>query len=309
MYSGLTYTADFGIIPHALSRALAEVKEGEISSFGRDKVLAQRWGIGTVQVEALGAWMRLGGLLADDKNAKVKKLSAFGEVLFRYDPYLQASPTWWALHINLAQNYAAWQLLVILRYSAYTIAELDKILQEMFPDLSIRTLRNARQSVLRTLADTPLGNEIGIFKLEKIGGNEQSLSKLPIRYGQVPLGVVGYAVVDWMQRRGFRSVSLETLSAPEGVGPILHMSAGVLERYLLDLENTFRGRVLSYSRTASLNEVYLAPAITPLPLLVSQYIHEQAGLPWFEALERAMQEVPADVDRGGQMELDSDSAR
>lgn len=309
MYSGLTYTADFGIIPQALSRALADVKEGEICSFGRNKALAQRWGIGTVQVQALGAWMRLGGLLADDKNAKVKSLSALGEVLLRYDPCLQAPPTWWALHINLAQNYAAWQLLVILRCSVYTIAELDKILQEMFPDLSIITLQNARTSLIRTLIDTPLGKEMGLFRVEKIGNKVQSLSKLPIRYGQAPLGVVGYAVVDWMQRRGFRSVSLETLSAPEGVGPILHMSAGVLERYLLDLENTFRGRVLSYSRTASLNEVYLAPDITPLPLLISHYIHEQEGLPWHEALERAIQEVPLDVDRGGQMELDSDSAR
>ena len=74
------------------------------------------------------------------------------------------------------------------------------------------------------------------------------------------------------------------------------MSEGALERYLIEIDGAYRGRVLRYSRTANLNEAYLRDDVTPLQVLVTHYLHEQEGLDWPDALHRATEEVPAADD-------------
>lgn len=294
MRSGLTATMDFGLSVQAMRKAMPMLASGGIGSFGRDETLARELGIGTVQVEALGAWMRLAGLVSKRQNGV--ELSPIGRTVHKFDPAVALPATWWAIHANLAREYSAWYSLTRLPYQFVTPADIEAALSQLAPQTSARTLKNARVSVVRTLDDTPIGQELGLFRVETEGKKTTGLTKLPVRHGQAPMAAVGYAILDWARREELSSVGLTSLAAPDGPGPILHMSEGALERYLIELDGAYRGRVLSYSRTANLNEAYFRAEVTPLQVLTSHYLHDQEGLEWPEALDRAAEEVPGTDD-------------
>jgi hypothetical protein len=284
----------FGLSVQAMRQALQIVASRSVRAFGRDEALAQELGIGTVQVEALAAWLRLAALISRTRSTLA--LSAFGRIVHRFDGSLTLPVTWWAIHVNLAREYSAWYALTRLPNQFATLADIEGQLASIAPGTSSSTLKNARVSVVRTLDDTPLGQQLGLFRLEGDGKKVTGLTKLPVRHGQAPMAAVGYAILDWARREKLSSVGLTSLAAPDGPGPILHMSEGVLERYLIDLDGAYRGRVLTYSRTADLNEAYFRPGVTPLQVLASHYLHEQEGLDWPEALCRAAEEVPGTDD-------------
>ncbi|MGQ9730509.1 MAG: DUF4007 family protein [Candidatus Zipacnadales bacterium] len=182
-------------------------------------------------------------------------------------------------------------MLTSLEYREYVVDELDRGLKLLAPQRTERTVRNARTALIRALADTPLGSGLGLVRLESDGKRVTGLVKLPVRYGGAPMAAVAYAVLDWAARQQLGSAALETLAAEEGPGPVLHMSEGTLERYLLDIDGAFRGRVLSYSRTANLNEVYFKREVTSLDVLASHYLRERQRLEWPQALAQAQEEV------------------
>lgn len=285
---------DFGLSVKAMRQVMPMLASGSIGAFGRDETLAHQLGIGTVQLEALGAWMRLAGLVS--KRQDGVELSPIGRIVHKFDPEVAATATWWAIHANLARQYSAWYALAWLPYQFVTFADIEAALSQLAPQTSARTLKNARLSVVRTLDDTPIGQQLGLFRVETEGNKTTGLTKLPVRHGQAPMAAVGYAILDWARREGLSSVGLTSLAAPDGPGPILHMSEGALERYLIEIDGAYRGRVLTYSRTANLNEAYIRAEVTPLQVLASHYLHEQEGLDWPEALDRATEEVPGTDD-------------
>lgn len=294
MRSGLTATMNFGLSSKAMKQALQLIGSGQLRSLGRDEGTAQTLGIGTVQVEALGAWMRLGGLVIRSQIGL--SLSPFGAVVLRYDASVASDATWWVIHSHLSTDYSAWYALTRLPYQYCSVADFEASLSALAPEASARTVKNARTSVFRTLEDTPIGQQLGLFRLDGDSKSVTGLTKLPVRQGQAPMAAVAYVVLDWARREQLSSVGLTSLAAADGPGPILHMSEGALERYLIEIDGAYRGKVLSYSRTANLNEAYLRDDVTPLQVLTTHYLHEQEGLDWAEALRRAAEEVPATDD-------------
>ncbi|MCX7600304.1 MAG: DUF4007 family protein [Armatimonadetes bacterium] len=287
-HRGLTATMHFAFTTGALRRALGLLAGGELRSFGRDPELSQSLGLGTVQVEALGAWMRFAGLTRRS-SARVE-LTPLGRLIFRWDSGLDDVATWWVLHWELSSNYVVWNLLAHLEYRTYTLAELDEAVQGLAEDCSPRTARNARLSLVKALEDTPLGQQLGIVRLESDGKKMTGLTKLAVRHGQAPTGAVGYALADWARRRRMTSAALETLAARGGPGGALHMSAGVLERYLLEIDAAFGGQVLTYSLTAGLNETYFKE-VSPLQILAAHYLRQRGDLGWREAFQEAAREL------------------
>lgn len=294
MSNGLTGTKHFGFSPSSLAAALELVSGGEIGGFASNPDLAARMGIGTIQLESLGAWMRLSGFATRASGGV--QLTPLGSLVLRGDPTLVDAATWWLIHWRLSHHYTPWCVLADLPQGGLDTSQVDDALKRAAPDASEATIRNARTAVFRTLEDTPLGRELGLVELHSDGRRVTGLTKLPMRYGSAPLAAVAYAVLDWARREGMSSASLETLAGPHGPGPVLHMSEGVLERYLVDIDGAFRGRALSYSRTAGLNEAYIKGEVAPLQVLAAHYIHAREGLAWPEALERACGEVADDED-------------
>lgn len=223
-------------------------------------------------------------------------LTGFGKLLAIMDPNVDDIASWWALHWRLAARYRVWGVLSTATNSMHEVSEIDDSIRSLAPSLSDRTVTSARRSLVKALEDTPLGRELGLVELHSDGRRVTGLTKLPVRHGGAPLAAVAYAMLDWARREGMTSAALETLAGPHGPGPVLHMSEGVLERYLVEIDGAFRGRVLSYSRTAGLNEAYIKDEVTPLQVLAAHYIHTREGLAWPEALERACGEVADDED-------------
>ncbi|MBC7289514.1 MAG: DUF4007 family protein [Armatimonadetes bacterium] len=143
MHSGLTATMHFGFSAAHASAALVRLAS-EGLRFGRDAESARALGLGTVQLEALGAWMRYAGLVV--RAGRQAQLTPFARLTIQYDPDLHLPLTWWAIHWHLATNYIVWRLLSRLGYRRYSIAELDSELASVAPEQSEQTIRNARQA-------------------------------------------------------------------------------------------------------------------------------------------------------------------
>jgi len=280
---------DLGLSISALRTAIRAVADGVLTRLARDAEAAGILGLGTVQLEALGAWMRFANLVEHSRDAVA--LSRLGQALHRHDEALADSATWWVLHWEIANSYAVWAVLSRLPQGIHSPEGIEAALAHQAPGLSSRTIKNARTALIRALEDTPLGQDLGLVRLEREGRRVTGLTKLPVRHGQAPMAAVAYALLDWSRREELPSAALESLAAAHGPGPVLHMSAGVLERYLIDIDGAFRGRVLTYSRTAGLDEAYFKHDVTPLQVLVSHYLHVQQELAWLAALDRAQEEV------------------
>lgn len=289
MRSGLTATMHFGFTSASLQRALQEVSGGLLTTLGRDARGAELVGIGTVQLEALGAWMRFAGLVARSPDGV--QLTQLGRCIHDNDPSLADAATWWVLHWELAHSYTVWAVLAGLPAGFVDVTAIEGALQAAAPKVSDRTIKNARAALMRALEDTPLGQELGIVQLDYDGQRLNGLTKLAVRHGQVPMAAVAYALTDWSMRESMPSAALDSLAATAGPGPVLHMSEGAIERYLTEIDGAFRGQVLSYSRTAGLNEAYFRQDILPLQLLLSHYMCAREGLASTEALARAREEL------------------
>lgn len=289
MDKSLTGTRNFGFSASWLANGIAQAAANRISTFRNDAELAQRMGIGTVQLEALGAWMRFAGLV--DRSLDGVRLTRLGRCIHDNDPSLADPATWWVLHWELAHSYTVWAVLAGLPAGFVDVTAIESALQAAAPEVSDRTIKNARAALMRALEDTPLGQELGIVHIEYDGERLNGLTKLTVRHGQVPMAAVAYALTDWSIRESMPSAALDSLAAAAGPGPVLHMSEGAIERYLTEIDGAFRGQVLSYSRTAGLNEGYFRQEILPLQLLLSHYMCAREGLAWTEALARAREEL------------------
>jgi hypothetical protein len=283
---------DFGFSPLAAELLLSRLSAGAVARIGRDETLATELGIGTVQLDALGAWLRLAGLTYRDEAGL--GLSAFGRTVARFDPHLSEPATWWAIHWGLASSYVVWSCLAALEYASISADEVESALRALASDVSERTVRNARVSLFSALDQTPLGQRLGLFELVRDNRRILAINKLRVRHGTAPMAAIAYALLDWARQEETTAAGIERLAGPGGPGPILHLSEGDLERYLMDIDASFGGRVLKYARTASLDTAYFKEEVTPLQVLAAHYMQAQQRLGWSEALECAQQEVPAD---------------
>ena len=59
-------------------------------------------GIGTNMVKSLKYWLYATNLIKDEKNTIV--ITDLGNLILKYDPYMEDEFTWWMLHINMLLN-------------------------------------------------------------------------------------------------------------------------------------------------------------------------------------------------------------
>lgn len=294
MHDALDAQQGFGFTRGLVRGAMAMARSNRLASGVPMEEIASTLGLGTRQAKGLLAWMRLAGIIVP--RTVSGDLTPLGAALASLDGDLVDGVAWWVVHYQLSIGYRPWAILAHLEFQYHSVDDVSQELATEFPQSAERTRGNARQAVFKALADSPIGQELGLFRVEGDGKKTTGLTKLPVRHGQAPMAAVGYAILDWARREELSSVGLTSLAAPDGPGPILHMSEGALERYLIELDGAYRGRVLSYSRTANLNEAYFRAEVTPLQVLASHYLHEQEGLDWPEALDRAAEEVPGNDD-------------
>ena len=121
----------FGIREGWLSKGMRAVIENPrvfSKMYGADAL-----GVGTNMAKAIRYWLKASGL-TEEISGRGVHLSKFGEVVYRYDPYIEEDFTLWCIHINLAENEqlaTVWYL--FFRYceaEEFTREELEEMMAE-----------------------------------------------------------------------------------------------------------------------------------------------------------------------------------
>lgn len=83
----------------------ASVDEGELPTIFLDDDAPEKLGIGRNMVDALRFWMQATGLTQEHNEVRfVQRLTPFGELVWRHDPYMENEATLWLLHYHLVSN-------------------------------------------------------------------------------------------------------------------------------------------------------------------------------------------------------------
>lgn len=86
-----------------MEKALNVIKDSnDDKSIFRKEVGVANLGIGSMMVTSLRYWM-IASEVIEDKDSK---LSDFGELLYKYDPYLDSYFSWWMIHQHLVSNFS-----------------------------------------------------------------------------------------------------------------------------------------------------------------------------------------------------------
>ena len=121
----------FGIREGWLSKGMRAVIENPrvfSKMYGADAL-----GVGTNMAKAIRYWLKASGL-TEEISGRGVHLSKFGEVVYRYDPYIEEDFTLWCIHIILAENEqlaTVWYL--FFRYceaEEFTREELEEMIAE-----------------------------------------------------------------------------------------------------------------------------------------------------------------------------------
>lgn len=88
----------FSIRDGWFEKAINKIDKNDKSIFGKS-VGVSSLGIGANMVSSLRYWLLASGII-DTKN----KLTEFGNLLLKYDRYLESNFSWWLIHYNLVSN-------------------------------------------------------------------------------------------------------------------------------------------------------------------------------------------------------------
>jgi hypothetical protein len=248
-------------------------------------------GIGRNMVYALRFWLLATGLTRQKWVGQLEQeLSEFGELVWRYDRYLEDEGTLWLIHYHLAcsvDQATAWYW--FFNHFAYNTFDQDVFVEELGQwaishedreAIAQSTLERDFQVLVRTylpstrkrspenLLECPL-TELGL--LESIDGD---------RYRRVPLTpsrlhpIVPLFVLLQQEPEVPREVPqvglTQALREPMGVGAVFNLGPAGLIDVVNRLERNYQDLAVHLVRTAGLDQLTL-PTIAPFELLMYYY--------------------------------------
>ena len=208
-------------------------------------------------------WLREAYIL----NAEDKNISEAGQYMAK--AYRAKTQTVWELiFIGLCYNseICSWFHSAIDYNRSYTREEMDIILQDSYPELKDRTLRNPFNSLLNTFKESPLGSSIPVGVL----GKEQSKVTL-IRQPHVSISLVAlaYSLYRYAERKKRYSLNVSEFydeSQTEGIYRQFGISKETLESLLLSLQEE-SNHVLRVELNMGLDNIILREDLTSVDVL------------------------------------------
>jgi hypothetical protein len=251
-------------------------KDGE----GSDKL-----GVGSNMVKSIRYWMHAFGLIDERTRKDATILTEFGELIYKYDRYLEDDFTLWILHSKLAMN-KEWSTLFYMFFNKCNIEEASKeelfrkVKQEILnyigteqkaPDGSIKddldVLLNMYSKV-DEMNEDPEDKRISPFSSLGLVRNEKSLyiKKQP-NLRKFSSWVVLYELSEILSDQN--SVSIDVIAeGPRSLGAIYNLSRVTVNSYLDQLDNA---GYIKVDRTAGLDVVYPAKLSKPLDIIKEYY--------------------------------------
>ena len=208
-------------------------------------------------------WLREAYIL----NAEDKNISEVGQYMAK--AYRTKALTVWELiYIGLCDNseICSWFHSAIDFNRSYTREEMDIILQDSYPELKDRTLRNPFNSLLNTFKESPLGTSIPVGVLGK-EQNKVTLIRQP--HNNISLEGLAYSLYRYAERKKRYSLNVSEFydeNQTEGIYRQFGISKETLESLLLSLQEE-SNHVLRVELNMGLDNIILREDLTSLDIL------------------------------------------
>ena len=178
-------------------------------------------------------WLREAYIL----NAEDKNISESGQYMAKAYRS-QSQKVWELIFIGLCENseICAWFHSNFDFNRIYTREEMDILLQDSYPDLKDRTLRNPFNSLLNTFKESPLGASIPVGVLSK-EQNKVTLIRKP--HDGISLVALAYSLYRYAERKKRHSLNVSEFyddNQTEGIYRQFGISRETLESLLLSLQ-------------------------------------------------------------------------
>ncbi|MBF0203946.1 MAG: DUF4007 family protein [Desulfamplus sp.] len=249
--------------------------------------------IGKLKVGAAKVWAESAGIITKKKNQFM--LTTLGHLIRKHDPDMDDDGIWWAIHYNLAkQSSPAWF------YSFYFNEFTNDIFDRKSLEDELRAWWNKDHEkpmtdstfdklifspLIQVFEGTRLGKDLGFFQPQE----KNNFCRQSIGYKLPPAAIVAYSLLDWAIEQQRKSVHLEKLLEPWGVGRIFRLDRTSLDEILIQIGDYYNKQVGWVSHTAGLNSVSIMD-LNPL-ILISAYYHELDGDSPEVALEKGKSEI------------------
>lgn len=208
-------------------------------------------------------WLREAYIL----NAEDKNISEAGQYMAKV--YRAKTQTVWELiFIGLCYNseICSWFHSAIDYNRSYTREEMDIILQDSYPELKDRTLRNPLNSLLNTFKESPLGSSIPVGVLGK-EQNKVTLIRQP--HDGISLVALAYSLYRYAERKKRFSLNVSEFydeNQTEGIYRQFGISKETLESLLLSLQEE-SNHVLRVELNMGLDNIILREDLTSVDIL------------------------------------------
>ncbi|MBR2247216.1 MAG: DUF4007 family protein [Bacilli bacterium] len=267
----------FSIREGWLTKGLKNIKEN--NKVFSDEKATDILGIGSNMVKSLKYWM-LATKLAEEKN-KGMCLTDFGELIYKYDLYLEYSFSWWLIHLNLVLNtedaYVYNLFFNLCRNREFSKKDIFERITDFLNSKKIeyndKMLQDEISIIVRTYTidekiDNPENNFIcplsELNMIKKIGKDQYS--KIKPNYKELHYLVVFYLIEQLLTER--ESISIEELSeSTNGPCNLLNLDKSLLNDYLDDLK---KNKYIIINRTAGLNMIYINNKLT-IEEIITEY--------------------------------------
>lgn len=208
-------------------------------------------------------WLREAYIL----NTEDKNISEAGQYMAKAFQS-KSQIVWELIYIGLCENseICMWFHRAIDFNRSYTREEMDIILQDSYPDLRDRTLRNPFNSLLNTFKESPLGSTIPVGVLGK-EQNKVTLVRQP--HDGISLTALAYSLYRYAERKNRYSLNVSEFydeNQTEGVYRQFGISRETLESLLLSLQEE-GNHVLRAELNMGLDNIILREDLTSVDIL------------------------------------------
>ena len=208
-------------------------------------------------------WLREAYIL----NVEDKNISEAGQYMAKAYK-TKAQTVWELIYIGLCDNseICSWFHSAIDFNRSYTREEMDIILQDSYPELKDRTLRNPFNSLLNTFKESPLGTSIPVGILGK-EQNKVTLIRQP--HDSISLVALAYSLYRYAERKKRYSLNVSEFydeNQTEGIYRQFGISKKTLESLLLSLQEE-SNHVLRVELNMGLDNIILREDLTSVDVL------------------------------------------
>lgn len=258
----------FSIREGWLSKGLLAVKEN-VKVFSCEES-TDILGIGTNMVKSLKYWLFATNLIKDEKNSIV--ITKLGNLVLKYDPYMEDEFTWWMIHINMLLNQEDFYVGNVFFNKCisknFSKEDVYKIISEHLNqkklDFNEKILVDEINTIIKTYVvdntnDTPENNfNSPLADLELLKRiSKDNYERLKPDYRSLNYLVVYYLVIQNLDGRDYLSID-ELLKIQNSPSKLLNLDKNLFNDYLDDMR---REGLITINRTAGLNMIYVANAL------------------------------------------------